>query len=220
MNISSITTKHPFSAYNILALAFVLLLYNENLSAALITYDEQYFLSHFTNPTGLLTFERLKDGTAYTDAAFPNPLLTNQAWGNDPWGKLEAREYAWSDDYLIRTTNGYGGYWTAMRWDGTSLGNQHHSTAAVALSIVSLTTIAPISLEVSSATYNGFIGIIPENSTDNHYLLNLPQFRLEEMAFGYQVAAVPAPSSASLFVFGLFGFLVFNRSRNHRKAEY
>ena len=214
MNSLSHTMKPHVLTRKILTLFFILVLNHGVSSAALITYDEQYFLSHYTNPTGSLTFETLKDGTTYADAVLPHSLLTNQSWGNDPWGEFEAREGAWSNDYLIRTTNGHGGYWTAMRWDGTSLGNQHHSTTVVPLSIVSLTTITAISLEVSSATYNGFVGIIPDSPTDYHYLINLPQLRLEGMTIGYQMATVPSPASVLLFGLGLIGLLAVKRYRN------
>jgi hypothetical protein len=223
MNIWSRLIEGHAPLWNIasaLLLVSITVLNHGSASAALITYDEQYFLSHYTDPTGSLTFETLKDGTTYTDVVVPHSLLTNQSWGNDPWGRYEAREYAWHDDYLIRTTNGFGGYWTAMRWDGSSVGNRHHPTAIVALSIVSLANITPISLEISSASYNGFVGIIPESPTDYHYLLNLPQLRVEEMTFGYQEAFVSSPSTLLLFATGALALIRHQRKRFSRRSTH
>jgi len=179
--------------------------------SALIMYDEQQFLSLYGGPVETIDFSVLKDGTTYDEVQGVHPLLTNQAYPGDSWGEYIVREYAWNDDHLIRTTNCCGGFWAAMRWNGDSVGNQHHPTTNVSLSIVQLNEIGPIALDVQSTSYSGFVALIPETDADYHLLLNLPALRVHEMRYGYKPISVPEPPTVFLILGSLFG-LVFLRA--------
>lgn len=175
--------------------------------SALIMYNEQQFLSMYGGPVETIDFSSLKDGTTYDEVQGTHPLLTNQAYPGDSWGVHIAREYAWNDDHLIRTTNCCGGFLAAMRWDGDSVGNMHHPTTNVSLSIVQLNEIGPIALDVQSDSYSGFVALIPETDADYHLLLNLPALRVHEMRYGYKQISVPEPPTIFLIMGSLFGLM-------------
>ncbi len=92
-----------------------------------------------------------------------------------------------------------------MRWDGDSVGNKHHPTTNVSLSIVQLNEIGPIALDVQSDSYSGFVALIPESNADYHLLLNLPALRVQEMRYGYKRVSVPEPSPIFLILGSLVG---------------
>lgn len=65
----------------------------------MITTNEADFRSRFENPTEIIQFDALKDGTVFVDVDGHNLYWT----GISVAGELVIYEDAWSDNYLIRS---------------------------------------------------------------------------------------------------------------------
>ena len=184
-------------------LPWMLTLISTTASAAIFVTDEAAFLSAFENPTEIIDFTSLRDGTTYATANTSNPYINSTT--HTSGGIYEVWENGWSENFLIRSTNG-SFYHLVTRWDGTSVGINNPS--APRFSIFSLTGVAPLSLSISSDTYTGFLGIIPESDIETHYQFYYPGLRVSEIRAGYsQVSRVPEPPAFALVAAGIFGLL-------------
>jgi len=191
-----------------LAQAFSFILYmvltSFNVQSTIITTDEVLFYSMYKNPTESIDFTLLKDGSTYFDVAVTNPLITGATHPGASEGFYAVRENGWSDNFLFRTTNG-SLFHTATRWDGNSIGI--NSIFTPRFSIYSL-NVSVIALNISSDTYSGFLGIIPESNTGNHYELIYPSMRIHQFKSGFStVANVSEPNTFIILAFALVVFL-------------
>lgn len=186
-------------------------------NAAMVTFDEGTFFASFDNPTATIDFTTLKDGTTLSSLSTSSPYFAGSIVGGQP----AIRENAWSDDFLIRSTNGFN-YTAAMLWNGNSVGIVDQSFTP-RLSIYSLGDASPFTLEVTSDIYSGFVGVIPHHPNDKEFNLFLPNLRLTGMQTGFtEVSPVPLPAAAWLFAsaLGVFGYVGSRaKTANHRKRR-
>ena len=90
-----------------------------------------------------------------------------------------------------------------------------NNTYANKLSIFSLKEASVFSLDVTSDTYSGFIGILPESLSETHFTLYMPNLRIHNFKSGYQeVAPVPEPTTLLLFISGFAGLVLIKRFRS------
>lgn len=172
--------------------------------AALITTDDTWFFSMYDNPTEIIDFTTLKDGTDYASASWEHPLINNTIH-HDSGGKYEVWENGWTDNFLIRTSGQI--FHAVTRWDGESIGI--NTSTAPRFSLYALNDVAPISLKVTSDTYSGFVAIIPESPDDRHYEIYYPGIRIQELRAGY--SKIPVPATIWLLGSGIIAFLVVRK---------
>ncbi len=168
-------------------------------SAALITYDESYFYSRFSNPSETIDFSLLEDNTSFSDL-INNSLISPLSTGvYRTTGDFVVRGEAWSNNFLFRGKTG-GGFSDATWWNGDSISLFNASR----FSIYSFGDAVPLSLNVSSSLYSGFLGIIPDNSADKHYIFGTPDMRINSFSAGFiKSTPIPTPPSLLLFLTGI-----------------
>lgn len=190
-------------------LFFILLFFNNITAAYIITYDETEFYSSYENPTEIIDFTTLKDGTDisvartivgtsifYTGASHPG--------GSGSPAEYLIRENAWSDILSIRGKTRYG-YWAATWWDGNSIRLDNISPTLSLYNPNRNSYLNAIALSVTSDIYSGFVGFMPESNTETHYLLGgLANLEITNLSMGfYETQIIPEPSILALMSFGL-----------------
>ena len=165
-----------------------------------ITFDEASFYSTYQNPTEVIDFTSLKDGTAYADADLSHPYINIKYSGSNP--QWDVWNYGWSDNYSIFLRRSGGQINLVTRWDGNSI-TDGVSYVSYRLGINALNGVSPLALQIISDTYSGFVGIIPDSSTDTFYELYYPNWKLDSIQAGFSVAPVPIPPALWLFGTGL-----------------
>lgn len=174
--------------------------------ASTIIFDEAEFFHRYVNPTEVIGFTTLKDGTTFSDAESLNSPFLNHTTSTDEF-RFRVLENGWSDNFLIR---GFvsGGFMTVARWNGTAINVDHSPFVNYRLSILGLNDLTPLALDVISDTYSSFFGIVPDSPTDNHYVLNLSNIQVNKFQAGFSpmsVAKIPSPPGLSLIIGGLSG---------------
>lgn len=184
-----------------------LLLVSHNLFASIITYDEAEFYSKYTGPSEVIDFSVLKDGTTYLDL-FNDLSASPYSVGYYSSEEFYIYENAWSDNLFIRGQQG-AGYIIATWWDGNSI---RIDDSARNFSILNLSTASPIALNVTTNSYSGFLGIIPESSTDLNFTFGNEDMRINSLSYGYSdTISVPEPPIIALMLAGLIGLGIARR---------
>lgn len=157
------------------------------------------FYQQYENPTEVITFTHLKDGTIH-DGTF-SPLIVSITSN----GKTSVRAEAWSNNFDIASKN-QGAcceVHLAATWDGASIAPELYNSLFVTFNSDQTFPMAIYSSE-------GFFGIPP--ATVRGYYFELPGLAtISKIEYGFSstTPTVPLPSAVIMFipaVLMLFGF--------------
>jgi len=180
-----------------------------NFAYATLIFDEDSFYSLYENPTENIDFTHLKDGTTYSNALNASIPSNTSPYLHDTTSTSEFRfgvwEDGWSDNFLFRgKTN--GGFNLITRWNGNSIISDFSPITNYKLSILALNDVTPLALTISSDTYTGFLGIVPNSISDTQYVISFNNLVLHDFKSGFSnISTVPLPSAVILMLSGLLG---------------
>lgn len=176
--------------------------------------DQALFQSLFQNPTHVIDFTHLKDGSIFGGSnTYSSPLVQSTSSRNG--AHYEVRQEGWSNDvYIGSTYQNCGCGWGATAWFGsyitpTLYDMTYNPFDRIYIANSSNTTPAfPVAINTSA----GFIAFIPDNAVDGYYLLN-PGVTISSVQYGFSAVAVPEPESYAMMMagLGLMGIAVSRR---------
>jgi hypothetical protein len=184
----------------------------------IISYDSAWFYTQYEHPTSIIDFSALKDGTTYADLS-GNSLVSPLSTGTyKTTGQYLVYGEAWSEHLLLRGKTG-GGFSNSTWWNGNSVSLYN----ANRFSILALSPISTIALDVRSPTYKGFIGIIATTPDDNFFIFGDKSMEILSLSYNFSpvkqtspdISAVSEPPALFLLIFGLI-FIAFNQHINTR----
>ncbi len=168
----------------------LILLIAPNCFAYTIINDPDVFYTMYENPDTTIDFTKLKNGISFD--AVP-----------DTWSELilatgsynyVVREYSFSDDWWFRHVYSQTVINTSVSWKNGSISNYNMGIYAFNPQPFTLTTS------------NGFIGIIPDDMQDSHYVLgDIDIYNLEAGFTTITSTPVPEPATFMLLCSGIIG---------------
>lgn len=194
------------------AVALSMSLLTASAGATLVTTDETWFKSQYTNPAHIIDFTALRDGSTFASLRFGSSPLVYFSISLGP--VYVVHDDAWSTDFLLGSYRGSCfGVQTAVRW--TSPGHiAPHLCSTMYFSMDQ-------AHEQAVAMYSGstFMGLVPD-STDGMFA-SVPA-GITEIRYGFQAVqpdppAVPEPVSLALAMLGIAGIAGIAAAR--RKAS-
>mgnify|MGYP000607288328 CR=1 FL=1 len=207
--------------YNLLAqckpamtLVVITMIYSSNANAYQTVTSEALFQSLFQDPTHIIDFTHLKDGSFFGGSnTYSSPLVVATINGG---ARYEVRDDAWSNDVYIGST--YHQY-CGCAWGGTAWYGSYVTPTLYDMTynpydrlyILNPSNTTP-AFPVAINTSGGFIGFIPDNAVDGRYLLN-PGVTISSVQYGFSAVAVPEPESYAMMMagLGLMGIAVSRR---------
>lgn len=177
--------------------------------------NQALFQSLFQNPTHVIDFTQLKDGSIFRGSnTYSSPLVQSTSTRNG--AHYEVRQEGWSNDIYIGSTYvpDCGCSWQATAWFGSYITPTLYDMTYNPFDrfyIVNSSNTTP-ALPVAINTSAGFIGFIPDNALDGYYLLK-PGVTISSVQYGFSTVAVPEPESYAMMMagLGLMGIAVSRR---------
>lgn len=188
----------------VLILVVATTIYAPSANAYQTVTDQALFQSLFQNPTHVIDFTQLKDGSIFGGThTYSSPLVHSTSTRNG--AHYEVREEAWSSEvYIGSTYQNCGCGWTATAWYGSYITPTQYDMTYNPfdrLYILNPSNTSP-AFPVAINTSAGFVGFIPDNSVDGYYLLN-PGVTISSMQYGFSAVAVPEPETYAMMMAGL-----------------
>jgi len=183
-----------------------ILLLATNTYAYTIIYDETEFLHQFQNPITTITFDTLKDGTAWPSSPYENVFATTDllyaSYGTIlGFFAYNARSEAFSDSWTFRSHINFDGVgWTNGAIHGAYPRNSWSKKSII---ISNSEGLIPFSI----ITDIGFIGIIPDQNENILSLYNTGASTIFEFTTNYTPSPVPEPATFLLMALGLTTFI-------------
>lgn len=184
------------------------MIYTSSANAYQTVTDKALFQSLFQDPTRLIDFTHLKDGSIFggEDTLLSNPLVIYFTTENG--GYFEVREEAWSNDVYIGSAQlNCGCGHSATAWNGSYVSPSFYDRLYI-LNPSNTSPAFPVALNTSA----GFIGFIPDNAVDSYYLLD-SGVTISSVQHGFSAVPVPEPETYAMLLAGLgvLGFVVHLR---------
>lgn len=174
-------------------------LYASSANAYQTIRDQSLFQSLYENPTNLIDFTRLKDGSIFSNASSSEFVTTTSP------GHYTVRQEGWSNDIWIGSTQeGCNCAWTATNWYGSYIGIGGYDRLYI--NIPGHAPVSPIAINTSA----GFVGFVPTHASDAYFLLDRG-VTISSVEYGFSAvpaAPIPEPETYAMMLAGL-GLLSF-----------